>query len=171
MSVWKALVATWMCVYVCVWLMFKHVFSVCWPPALKYSTPARNPLVSSAKSVCLQHNKHVRLETVDSFRNPLKRIETRENTFWKTLFQVGMDVKIAQKQGRDGRTQEDCPKSDMYFCRCRVAFLCPFTSALFLSLFQVHPYLKWSSLETFFLVVFEKCMTINKQKKEEQCIQ
>ena len=71
-------------------------------------------------------------------------------SFCKTSFQVGMDLKKVQKQGRDERTQEDYPKSAVYFCRCRVVFLRSFISTLFLYFFQLHLYLKSSFTETFF---------------------
>ena len=45
--------------------------------------------------------------------------------------------------------QEDYPTSAVYFCRCRVVFLCSFISALFLYFFLLHPYLKSSFTETF----------------------
>ena len=65
-----------------------------------------------------------------------------EKSFCKGSFQVDVDLKKVQKQGRDERTQEDCTFA-VYFCICRVVFLRSFLSALFLYLFQVHPYLKW----------------------------
>ena len=34
-----------------------------------------------------------------------------EKSLCETSFQVGMDLKKVQKQGRDGRTQEDYPTS------------------------------------------------------------
>ena len=47
---------------------------------------------------------------------------TRENSFWKTLFQVGMDLKKVQKQGRDKRIQEYLTSAKIH-SRCRVVFL------------------------------------------------
>ena len=38
----------------------------------------------------------------------------------------------------------------VFFCRCQVVFFCSFISALFLSFFQAHPYLKWKFTVTFF---------------------
>ena len=63
----------------------------------------------------------------------------REKTLCKTSFQLRMDLKKGQKQGKDERTQKDYPTSAVYFCTCRVVFLRSFISALFLSYFQVHP--------------------------------
>ena len=74
---------------------------------------------------------------------------TREKSFCKTWFQVGMELKKVQKQGRDERTQEDYPTSAQIHTRCRVVFLRSFISALFLYLYQLHPYLKSSFTETF----------------------
>ena len=45
---------------------------------------------------------------------PPKRKEIREQSFCKTSFQVGMDLKTVQKQGRDERTQEDYPVFAVY---------------------------------------------------------
>ena len=42
----------------------------------------------------------------------------------------------------------------MYFCRCRLVFLCSFMSALFLSFFRLHPYLKLCFREIFSLVLY-----------------
>ena len=63
-----------------------------------------------------------------------------------------MELKHIQKQGRDETTQEDNPTSAGYFCRCSVVFLRSFISALLLYFFQLHPYLKSSFTEIFFLV-------------------
>ena len=57
----------------------------------------------------------------------------------KASFHLRMDLKKVKKQGSDERTQEDYPTSAVYFCRCWVAFLHSFISALFLSFLQVHP--------------------------------
>ena len=70
----------------------------------------------------------------------------------KLDFKLGMELKKVQKQGRDERTQEDYPTSSKIHSRCRVVFLRPFISALFLYFFQLHPYLKSSFTETFSLV-------------------
>ena len=75
---------------------------------------------------------------------------TREKSFCKTWFQVGMELKKVKKQGRDERTQEDYPTSAKIHTRCRVVFLRSFISALFLYFFQLHPFLKSSFTETFF---------------------
>ena len=75
-----------------------------------------------------------------------------KKSFCKTSFQVGMELKKVQKQGRDERTQEDYPTSAKIHTRCRVVFLRSFISALFLYFFRLHPYLKSSFTETFPLV-------------------
>ena len=80
-------------------------------------------------------------------------IYTREKSFCKTWFQVGMELKKVQKQGRDERMQEDYLTSAKKNTRCRVVFLRSFISALFLYFFQLHPYLKSSFTETFFSLV------------------
>ena len=53
-----------------------------------------------------------------------------------------MALNEIQKQGRGEKMQEGYPTIAVYFCRCRVVFLRPFISALFLSLFQGPPLLK-----------------------------
>ena len=70
--------------------------------------------------------------------NPQKEQKVGKK-FSKTSFQLRMDLKRGQKQGRDERTQEDYPTSAVYFYRCRVVFLHSFISSLFLYFFQVHP--------------------------------
>ena len=134
----------------CVWMKFERVFSMHLSPAPKCLSPVRNAFVSSTKGVNLQHNKRICLLFESWFRNPQKK-DTMEKSFCATSFQVGMDLKKVQKQGRDQRTQEHYPTPAVYFCRCRVVFLHSFISALFLYSFQVHPYLKWSFTETFSL--------------------
>ena len=136
-SVWKSLVAS--CVCVCVAQVRTRVFDV---------------FVSSAKRVRLQLS--LQLDSAFVFyleiglETPEKRTETREKSFCKTWFEVGMEPEKVQKQGRDERTQEDYPTSGVYFCRCRVVFLRSFISALFLYFFRLHPYFKSSFTETFF---------------------
>ena len=61
---------------------------------------------------------------------------TREKSFCKTSFQLGMGLKKVQKQGRDGRMQEDYQTSAKIHSRCRVVFLHTFISTLFLYLFS-----------------------------------
>ena len=61
--------------------------------------------------------------------NPPKTTETRER-FCKTTFQLGMDLKKVEKQGRDERTQEDNPTLGVYFWRCRVVSFRFFFSSL-----------------------------------------
>ena len=126
----------------CVWIKFKCVFSMHLSPAPKCLSPVRNTFVSSTKSVHLQHSKCICLLFVEvGLETPRKSMG---KNFCTTLFQVGMDLKKVQKQGRDERTQEHYPTSAVYF-------LHSFISALFLYSFQVYPYLKWSFTEIFSL--------------------
>ena len=83
-------------------------------------------------------------------------VKARGKSFCKTWFQVGMELKKVQKQGRDERTQEDCPTSTKIHSRSRVVFLRSFISVLLLYLFQLLPYLKSSFKEIFplFSVLF-----------------
>ena len=81
---------------------------------------------------------------------PALLLITREKSFCKTSFQVGMDLEKVQKQGRDERTQEEIPYICKIHSRCRVVFLL-FSSLPCFCSFQVHSYLKWSFAETFFL--------------------
>ena len=39
---------------------------------------------------------------------------TRGKSFCKTRFEVGMDLQKVQKQGRDGKMQEDYPTSEQW---------------------------------------------------------
>ena len=61
---------------------------------------------------------------------------TREKSFSKTSFQVGMDLKNVQKQGRVERTQEDYPASAKITQQMPGSLLRSFISALFLSFFS-----------------------------------
>ena len=61
----------------------------------------------SIKKVRLQHNEPVRLLFGGWLKNPLKRTETKEKSFCKTLFQLEMGLNKVQKQGRNEGTQED----------------------------------------------------------------
>ena len=71
---------------------------------------------------------------------------------YKISFQVGMDL----KKCRNKAEIKDCKKTALHllciFCRCQVVFLHSFIAALFLYLFQVHPYLKSSTQKHFFLI-------------------
>ena len=77
---------------------------------------------------------------------------TRKIFCCKTWFQLGMELKKLQKQGRDERTQEDYPTSAVYFCRCtcRVVFLCSFISALFLYFFSAPSLVEIKFYKNFF---------------------
>ena len=79
-----------------------------------------------------------------------------------------MELKKAQKQGRDERTQEDYPTSAVYFCRCRVVFLRSFISSLFLCFFQLHPYLKSSFTEVFSLVYVVSSVIVSTRQALEK---
>ena len=60
---------------------------------------------------------------------------------------------MVQKQGKDEGMQEDYPTSaKSVHSKCRVVFLHSFISALFLYLFQVHPYFIWSFAKLFSMV-------------------
>ena len=130
----------------CVWLKFEHGFSTLSSPGLKCSSPALNVFASSAKSVCLQNNKHVCLVLESWFRNPP---ETKER-LCKTSFQLWMGLKNIHKQGRDERMQETALYLLCSFCRCWVVVLRSFIFLLFLYFFPAQPKLKWSSTKTFF---------------------
>ena len=60
-------------------------------------------------------------------------------SFCKTWFEVGMELKKVQKQGRDESTQEDYPTTAKIHIRSRVTFLRSFISALFLYFFNSIP--------------------------------
>ena len=74
---------------------------------------------------------------------------TRENSFCTTLFQLGMDLKKGEKQGRDERMQEDYPTSAEIHSRCRVV-LHSFISSLFLSVFSGPSLTEMKFSRTFF---------------------
>ena len=103
---------------VCVWLKFERAFS----------TLERDRLQLDNAFVFYRN----------WFRNPEQKLGKKsfctvlDSKLWKELKKV-------QKQGRDEKTQEDYPKSGVYFCRCRVVFLRSFISALFLYFFQLLP--------------------------------
>ena len=101
-SAWKLLVAS----CVCVWPKPKWMFSMCSSPALKCSSLARNYLVPS--------DKCVRVLFGSWFRNAKKRTEPRVKRFpeKKTSFQVGMELKKVQKQGRDEESPEPYPTTE-----------------------------------------------------------
>ena len=63
-----------------------------------------------------------------------------------------MDLKKVRQGWKNGRKLPYICKKRHNTCTCRVAFLCSFTSTLFLYLFKVHPYFKRSIAETFPLV-------------------
>ena len=92
-SVWDSLVSR--CVYMDDIQM--HIFNAL-SPALKCLSPVRRAFVSSAKSVCLQCNKRVRLLHVFGswFRNPQKQRNVGKG-FCKSSFQLGIDLKKVQK--------------------------------------------------------------------------
>ena len=77
---------------------------------------------------------------------------TREKRFLKPSFQLRMDLKKWQKQGRDDRTHEDYATSAKIHSRCSVVFLHSFISALFLSFFR--PILNWNEVYKFFFPRF-----------------
>ena len=56
------------------------------------------------------------------FATSLVLISLYGKSFSKTCFQVGMELKKVQKQGRDKRTQEDYPTSAKIQSRCKVVF-------------------------------------------------
>ena len=89
---------------------------------LKPSSHVQNAFVPQAKSVRLQHNKHILLLFGSWLKNP-KRTDTREKSFCKTSFQLRLDGKKWPKQGKNERTQEDYCTSAVYFFRCHVVFL------------------------------------------------
>ena len=57
----------------------------------------------------------------------------------KTSFQLMMDLKKVQKQGRDERMQEDYPTSAKTRSKCSVVFLSSFISGWCLYLFWSNP--------------------------------
>ena len=145
----------------CVGLKLELAFSTHSLLALKHSSLSQNAFFPRAKSVCLQHNKLIRLLYGRWFRNPPKKeLEVRKE-FPKTSFQLRMEWKKGQRKSRHERTQEDYPTSAertkeeyqtsvvyffryqvVFYCsfsRCWVAFLCCFISALFLSFLRLHP--------------------------------
>ena len=122
-------------------LNFEHTFStMCSPPAPKHLSLAQNAFFLRTKSVCLQHNKCIRLLFGRWFRKTPKRMETEEREFNLTSYHLRIELIKGQKQGRDERTQQEYPTSVAHLWKCRVVFLCSFISALFLSFFQGHPY-------------------------------
>ena len=115
----------------------------------------RNVLVSGGKVlISSTMNKVVFYLEVDLeswFGNPPKHIETREKVspkphLKKGSFQVQMDLKKVQKQGRDEfisalfvyflKNTRRLPTSGVHFFRCWVVFLRSFISALFLYFFR-----------------------------------
>ena len=91
------------------------------------------------------------LQTLDDQRIDCSHIlGTREKSFCKTWFQVGMELKKVQKQGRDERTQEEYRTSAKISTRCRVVFLRSFISALFLYLFSAPSLLEIKFYRNFF---------------------
>ena len=92
--------------------------------AKRVCPPRQSVRLQHAKCVRLQYNKCVCVYTINAFviyleggsENLRKSTETKEKSFCKTLFQLGMHgPEKIQKQGRDERTQEDYPTSAVYF--------------------------------------------------------
>ena len=76
---------------------------------------------------------------------------TREKSYPKTSFQLRMKLKKEQKQGKNERTQKDCPTSAKTYSRCRVDFLRSFIFALHVSvLFSAPSLTEMNFLENFF---------------------
>ena len=77
--------------------------------------------------------------------NPLKKTETRGKSFFKTSFQLRMELKKEQKPARDERTQEDYLTSAAYMlgsllvffnlCLVSVLFSAPSLTEMGLALF------------------------------------
>ena len=82
-----------------------HAFNESISSTKAFVTNAKQVL-PRAKSVRLQHNKHIRLLFEKWFRRhaPEKEWKLRKKSFSKTLFQLRMELKKGQKQGRDERT-------------------------------------------------------------------
>ena len=98
---------------------------------VRQSVTSAKRVVPRAKSVRLQH-KNAFIFILEGGLKNWKRTENREKTFSKTSFQLRMQLKKGQKQGRDERTKKKLPD-------CPVVFLRSFISVLLLSFFQLHP--------------------------------
>ena len=105
-----------------VWLKFERTFSMCSSPALKCSVSSTNVFVSSVKCVC----KVFVSSTINAIGFYLdvgleppppstKEQKKGRKSFCKTSFQVGMNPKKVQKQGRNERTRENYPTPTVYF--------------------------------------------------------
>ena len=66
---------------------------------------------------CFQHNKCIHL--LFGRWKTCEETETRGKGFFKTVFQLMMDLKKGQKEDRDERIQEDYPTSAVYFADVR----------------------------------------------------
>ena len=66
-------------------------------------------------------------------------MDTREKSFSETSFELRIELKKGQKQGRDETMQEDYRTSAKIHIRCQVVFLRSFISTLFLSFFSAPP--------------------------------
>ena len=100
--------------------------------------------ITSAKCVLPQRQRYLSAAQINAFVSYFecgleilrKRTETREKSFSKTSFQLRMDLKNGQKQGRAERTQEGYPTFAVVFLHMSGSPLVFFISALFLSFFR-----------------------------------
>ena len=126
----------------CIWLLCDIAFAGAW-----------------VAETISQHDFYVEvgIETIE------KRIETRGKDSENFISVIRMDLKKAQKQGTDERTQGDSYTSSTvnFFQMYRVLFLHSLISALFLYFSHPSLYLKCSCVETSFSIVHIKHKDIN----------
>ena len=160
----------------CVWLKFKSAFSTCSSSVLKCLSPAQNPIVSSTKSVHLQH-KIISSVAVNAFvcsvisyseikrvlfeswcRNSQKRKGTREKSFQKNFISSRVIAVKGQKQSRDENTQEDHTTSKWWQKRKTWKLPWPCCMSFFSTIFPSLPcfYTFCSSIPTWNEVFFQK---------------
>ena len=103
-----------------------------WTGVFNVFVSSTKAFVTSAKcvrprlqSVHLQHNQGSFFIWKVVWKTPNKEQNVGKK-FLQTSFQLRMDLKQGENQGRDERTQEDYPTSIVYFCRCRVYSLLVF---------------------------------------------
>ena len=119
----------------------EHAFSIPSSPALTCSSLPQNMFVSHAKSVRLQHNKHVHLIFGRWFRNSHKRTKARGKVPAKLHFRYGW----TRKKYRNKVKTKECKKTALHvhllctFCRYQVVFFRSLISALLLYFSQAHP--------------------------------
>ena len=123
-------------------------------PALKHLSLAQNMFVLAQKVFISSTMNAFVYYLEGGLENPRKRTKTKGKSFCKTLVQLRMDRKKDRNKAEMKRHKKPIyPTFAVHICKRQVVFLHSFISALFLSYFQFHPYLKGSFTQTKFITI------------------